>query len=145
MRPVLIICLALLLAGPLRAQDSEIAGLTRQVEKTERAFAQTMADRDFEAFKEFLSPEAVFFSGSTPLRGREAVAAKWQPYFEKTDAPFSWEPKIVEVLESGTLALSSGPVYDPGGTCIGTYNSIWRRDGGGAWKIVFDKGGVSCD
>jgi hypothetical protein len=48
----------------------------------------------------------------------------------------------VEVLDSGTLALTSGPVFDPAGKRIGTFNSVWRRETDGAWKIVLDNG---CD
>ena len=114
------------------------------MEEAERAFAQTMADRDFPAFEQFLAPDAVFFSGDTPLRGRDAVAAKWKPYFELPAAPFSWEPHQAVVLESGDLALSTGPVFDPGGTCIGSFNSIWRLEASGEWKIVFDKGSPEC-
>jgi hypothetical protein len=84
--------------------------LTQQVEDTERAFAKTMADRDFDAFASFLAGETVFFSGKIPLRGKQRVAETWSAYFEGPDAPFSWEPELVAVLESGTLALSSGPV-----------------------------------
>jgi hypothetical protein len=52
----------------------------------------------------------------------------------------STEPQRVEVLDSGTLALSSGPVRDPQGKRIGTFNSVWRREPRGAWKVVFDNG-----
>jgi ketosteroid isomerase-like protein len=79
------------------------------------------------------------------LRGKAAVAEGWQVYFRDTKAPFSWEPAIVEVLESGTLALSSGPVRGPDGKEIGTFNSIWRRESDGSWKVVFDKGCPPCD
>lgn len=58
--------------------------------------------------------------------------------------PFSWEPDVVEVLESGTLALSSGPVLDPAGKLIGRFNSIWRREAPGVWRIVFDRGSEVC-
>jgi len=50
----------------------------------------------------------------------------------------------VEVLDSGTLALSTGPVHDPGGKRIGTFSSIWRREADGSWRIVFDKGCPVC-
>ena len=43
------------------------------------------------------------------------------------------------VLDSGRLGLSSGPVFDPAGERVGTFNSVWRRTEG-EWKIVFDKG-----
>jgi ketosteroid isomerase-like protein len=99
-----------------------------------------MADRDHTAFAAFLSEEAVFFGDGSVLRGRDGVAQGWKPFFDGVRAPFSWAPEIVEVLESGTLALSSGPVKDPEGRVIGQFNSIWRRDGDGVWRVVFDKG-----
>ena len=137
--------LAIFLSLSALAAEPDPTLLRQQVENTERAFAQTMADRDFEAFTSFLSPEAIFFSGEQALRGKNVVAEKWKPYFETPGAPFSWEPKTVEVLDSGTLALSSGPVYDPQGVCVGTFSSIWRREASGDWKIIFDKGSASCD
>jgi ketosteroid isomerase-like protein len=73
------------------------------------------------------------------------VAAGWKSLFEGAKAPFSWEPERVEVLDSGTLAFSTGPVRDPEGRQIGTFNSIWRREADGHWKIVFDKGCPPCD
>lgn len=110
------------------------------VRETELAFAATMTDRNFEGFVSFLSEEAIFFAGDKPLRGREAVAEAWKPFFESPDAPFSWQPEIVEVLASGDLALSSGPIFDPTGKEVGTFNSIWRRNSNGEWRIIFDKG-----
>lgn len=119
--------------------------LREQVRETEKAFAATMAERDHEAFKSFLSNEAIFFAGDTPLRGKQAVAESWAPYFEGPNAPFSWEPETVEVLDSGTLALSSGPVYGPAGKIVATFQSVWRREADGSWKIIFDKGSRACE
>lgn len=110
------------------------------VEAREHAFAQTMADRDFDAFLTFVSDEAIFFAGETPLRGKEAVAAAWGRFYEGPDAPFSWEPDLVEVLESGELALSTGPVRNPAGEVVARFNSIWRLDADGEWRVIFDKG-----
>lgn len=121
------------------------ASLVRQVIETERGFARTMAARDFKAFVSFVSAEAVFFTGDKPLRGRQTVADRWKTYFEKPEAPFSWEPETVEVLDSGTLALSTGPVRDPTGKVVGTFTSIWRLEEPGKWRIVFDKGNPVCD
>lgn len=124
-------------AGPSAAQDP---GLAAVVEAREIAFAKTMADRDFEAFLTFISPEAVFFAGNAPLRGRDAIGEAWSRFFEGPTAPFSWHPDVVEVLESGTLALSSGPVRGPSGEEAGRFNSIWRLDPDGVWRVIFDKG-----
>lgn len=119
--------------------------LRQQVEDTERAFAKTMADRDHEAFVSFLSDETVFFSGPRPLRGKQQVAEHWKGFYQGPDAPFSWEPEQVVVLDSGTLALSSGPVRDPDGKLVATFNSIWRLESTGKWRIIFDKGSEVCD
>ncbi len=116
-----------------------------QVFATERAFARTMADRDYAAFTSFLSDDAVFFSGPEPRRGKQAVADWWKRFYDKPQAPFSWEPEKVEVLDSGNLALSSGPVRDPDGKLIATFTSIWRLEAPGTWRIVFDKGNEVCD
>jgi len=106
----------------------------------ESAFAATMADRDLDAFVGFLDAETVFFAGPTELRGAEAVEKAWAPFFEGEAAPFSWQPEVVSVLDSGSLGLTSGPVLDPDGNRIGTFNSIWRLNADGVWKIVFDRG-----
>jgi hypothetical protein len=49
------------------------------------------------------------------------------------------------VLDSGTLALSTGPVYAPDGQRSGTFNSTWRREKDGRWKIVLDNGCPPCE
>jgi len=118
----------------------DLAELQRQVSDTERAFARTMAERDHAAFARFLAEEAVFFSGAEPLRGKAAVAAHWKRFYEQPQAPFSWHPDRVQVLDSGTLAFSTGPVLDPAGQPIGRFNSVWRLEAPGAWRIVFDSG-----
>ena len=116
-----------------------------QVMATETAFARTMSDRDLEAFSTFLADDAVFFAGDDPLRGKQQVVSWWARYYTARDAPFSWEPADVELLDAGSLAHSSGPVRDPDGNVIGRFNSIWRRDGAGSWRIIFDKGSDVCD
>ena len=126
--------------SPTAAAAHDLAALQRQVDDTERAFARTMAERDHAAFARFLSEEAVFFSGPEPLRGKAAVAAYWKRFYEPPQAPFSWHPDRVQVLDSGTLAFSTGPVLDPAGRPVGRFNSVWRLEAPGTWRIVFDSG-----
>lgn len=116
-----------------------------QVRNAEMAFAKTMAARDYAKFASFISEEAIFSSNRGVLRGKEAVVQGWKEYFKGKQAPFSWEPVLVEVLDSGTLALSSGPVRDPEGHETGTFTSIWRREPDGKWRVVFDKGCPPCE
>jgi ketosteroid isomerase-like protein len=135
---------ALLTQACAAAAPLEVADAERQVMAAERAFAATMADRDPAAFASFLAEDAIFFSGDTPIRGAEAVATEWRPFFDQAEAPFSWDPDQVVVLESGSLALSTGPVRSPAGEVIGRFNSVWRRDAAGGWRIVLDRGSPVC-
>lgn len=139
-----VMCISVLMLAVAGAARPTAADLKRQVADTERAFAATMKARDHAAFTRFLADEAIFFSGAKALRGRDAIAAAWRPYYDGPQAPFSWEPEQVEVVESGTLAYSGGPVYDAGGKRIGHFNSIWRLEAPGRWKIVFDRGDEPC-
>ncbi|MCP3961888.1 MAG: serine hydrolase [bacterium] len=127
------------------AAEDEPADLQSQVADVERAFAKTMADRDHEAFRSFLSKEAVFLSGKTARNGKEAVATHWKGFFTEPEAPFSWEPETVAVLDSGKLAISTGPVWNAAGKRTSTYTSIWRQEEPGAWRIIFDKGNKYCE
>ncbi len=132
------------LAAPAAAARETTEQLALQVRETETAFAKTMAARDHAAFVSFVADDAVFFGSKSVLRGKAAVAEGWKPLFEAPDAPFSWAPDRVEVLDSGKLALSSGPIRDAEGKDTGTFMSIWRREGKGRWKVVFDKGCPPC-
>jgi ketosteroid isomerase-like protein len=134
----------LLMSACASGPSAPHAQLQEQVMSTERAFAKTMADRDFAAFSGFVSEEAVFFSDTQANRGRDIIIAKWKPLFSKPAAPFSWSPEHVEVLDSGTLALSTGPVLDAEGKLIANFTSIWRREPDGHWRIIFDKGNDVC-
>jgi ketosteroid isomerase-like protein len=137
----LLLCLGVA-ATPLHAVDP-LETLAAAVRAREIAFAKTMADRDHAAFGSFVADEALFL-GRTALRGRRAVIEGWKPYFEGSQAPFSWTPERVEVVASGTLAISSGPVLDPQGQRVGTFNSTWRREKDGEWRVVIDIGCPPC-
>lgn len=133
--------LAVAAAAATAAESTET--LAAVVRARETAFAKTMADRDLGAFATFVADEAVFM-GRTALRGRQAVVEGWKAYFDGKDAPFAWSPERVEVLDSGTLALSSGPVLDPKGERVGTFTSTWRRERDGEWRVVLDIGCPPC-
>jgi ketosteroid isomerase-like protein len=135
----LAIALALALLPMALSAAPDIETLRRQVVDTERAFARSMAERNHAAFVALLSEQTVFM-GRDVLRGKAAVAAGWKAFFDGAQAPFSWEPDHVEVLADGTLAHSTGPVRDENGKLVSRFNSVWRQESPGVWRIVFDKG-----
>lgn len=134
------VAVASLAMGPIQALAQFDGPEAETVRQREVAFAQTMADRDFEAFLTFLSPDAIFFAGNRPLRGIDQIGDAWRRFFDGDEAPFSWQPDQVQVINGGGLAFSSGPVLGASGEPTGRFNSIWRKDPDGVWRIVFDKG-----
>ncbi|PJA98858.1 MAG: DUF4440 domain-containing protein, partial [Ignavibacteriales bacterium CG_4_9_14_3_um_filter_30_11] len=86
----------------------EIKELRNEVIETETAFAKTMADRNFNNFKAFISDEAIFFDDDSQLNGKTEIVKAWEKYYKSEVALFSWKPKQVDVLPSGNLAQSSG-------------------------------------
>jgi ketosteroid isomerase-like protein len=135
---------AALVATCAAASAETTAELKEQVRKSEMAFAKTMADRDLKAFESFVAEDTLFFGREGAIRGRAAVVAAWKPLYEGPKAPFSWEPDTAEVLDSGKLAITSGPVYDDKGQRFGTFMTIWERQKDGKWRVIFDKGCPYC-
>jgi ketosteroid isomerase-like protein len=125
------------------AAGAQVAAAGDQVASTERAFAQTLANRDLKAFVSFLSEDAIFFSGSNVEHGPAEIAEVWAPFFAASRAPFTWHPDHVEVTPDGQLALSTGPILQED-KVVGRFNSIWRLENGNTWRIVFDKGEALC-
>ena len=145
-RLALLASLFALVAGcATRTPLADVEALRRQVTDTEIAFAKTMADRDLKAFTDLIAEDAVFLNAGKPLRGRDAIVEHWKRFYAAPAAPFSWKPDLVEVLSSGTLAQSIGPVMEPGGAVVARFYSVWRLDGPGVWRIVFDNGYDVCN
>lgn len=142
MRGIRIFAAGVVVALGLHAMPASASPETpkEQVWAAEVAFARTMAQRNLQAFGEFLADEAVFFSGTTALHGKSKVVEGWAAFFVGNEAPFSWAPDQVEVLASGALAISTGLVRDPTGKAIARFNSIWRLEAPNRWRVVFDKG-----
>ena len=140
----LFIATVAVLACSIVVKAQTIEELEKHVADRESAFAQTMADRDFEKFKTFLDEDAVFFGGKTKMRGKQQIAEKWKRYFEKPQAPFAWKPETVFVAGSGDVAMSTGPVWNPDGKVHSYYTSTWRKNADGLWRVVLDKGQKYC-
>ena len=134
-------------SGSVAAQNAAGGSHRQRLEAAERAFAATMAQRDAAAFASHISRDAIFVAGGDPpqvLRGPRAIVDAWTRFFDGPDAPFSWEPDSVEVIDSGALGFTSGPVHDPQGVLAGRFNSVWRLEPDGRWRVVFDRGASVC-
>ena len=128
------------------AESQEDARLVEAVRCAELAFAYSVEHGDRAAFEGFLADDARF-AGARLLRGPEEILQGWEQLLDSDYPRLTWRPAIVEILADGELALSRGPyllvVRDAEGSLVeswGYYNSIWRRNAEGRWKIQADMG-----
>ncbi|MEJ2128095.1 MAG: nuclear transport factor 2 family protein [Woeseiaceae bacterium] len=127
-----------------------MADLADDVRCREIGFSKSIESRDMEAFRSFLDDDARFVGGQV-RRGPDEITEGWSVYAPADGPSLKWRPQIVEVLEDGKLALSRGPYkyteVNAEGDVVdyyGTFNSIWRLQDDGSWKIVFDAGSLAA-
>lgn len=146
---ILIVSILLFLSAQIFAAPSD------EVRCREIGFSLAAEARDSMRFASFVDPDARFV-GNSVLHGTEAIVEAWQVFFSADGPSIKWRPQFVEVLEDGTLALTRGPYRvistDEFGNrkeSWGTFNSVWRKQADGSWKVVFDAGnqaaGVPAD
>ena len=123
-----------------------LADLEQEVRCREIGFSKSVELQDRETFASFIDPDARFVGGKVD-RGRDVITEAWAVFFTGDLPSIKWRPQIIEVLESGDLALSRGPYRiidkdENGDTreAWGTFNSVWRLDADGEWLVVFDAG-----
>lgn len=128
-----------------------LAAPADEVRCREIGFSRAAEARDAERFASFIDADARFVGG-TVLHGVTAIVEAWTVFFAVDGPSIKWRPQFVEVLEDGTLALTRGPyrliATDESGKRTeswGTFNSVWRKQEDGSWKVVFDAGSQSAE
>ena len=140
MKSVTLCCVLAIVASPA------FADLIDEVRCREIAFSQAAENKDANAFASFIDADARFV-GNSVIKGPQAIAEAWASFFAEDGPAIKWRPQFVEVLEDGELALTRGPyrmiardAEDKQVEGWGTFNSVWRRQKDGSWKVVFDAG-----
>ncbi len=135
------IAITLALLSPIALADA-----VSDVRCREIGFSNAAENRNLEAFSTFLDEDARFV-GRSVMRGAAEITAAWQVFFSEDGPAIRWRPAFVEVLEDGELALTRGPYRvisrDENGARVeqwGTFNSVWRKQDDGTWRVVFDAG-----
>ena len=142
--------LVLLVTSSAASAQVDRAVTIEAVRHAELAFAATVAANEPEKFASMIDEEAVFV-GAAVTRGRAAIVESWKAFFGPERPEFVWKPEIVELSGDGTRGMTRGPWTmkgkGPDGKPFersGVFNSIWRRQPDGSWKIVFDMGCPGC-
>ena len=146
--------LALLATGPAHAQMTDTPPAPTfsadecAVWARELSFADSVAKHDAKAFADHVHAGAVFSAKNPqPLRGRDAILARWAKIIDGTGLKLSWYPTAVVIGGEGDIALSSGPALyespDPkeaGKASLGGFQSTWHKGADGVWRVLFDDG-----
>ena len=137
---------SLFLGGIFIFSAPAVADVENDVRCREIAFSQSVEMQNVTAFRSFIDADARFV-GSSVQRGTEDISAAWGVFFSDDGPKMKWRPQFVEVLNDGTLALSRGPyrmtAEGEDGVLTeywGTFNSVWRKQDDGVWKVIFDAG-----
>ena len=128
------------------AVGTAFADLADDVRCREIGFSRSVENQDINAFRSFIDDDARFVGGSV-RQGVDEIAQAWSVFFTADGPTIKWRPQIIEVLENGRLALSRGPYIsvsvNADGDKVenwGTFNSVWRLNDDGEWRVVFDAG-----
>lgn len=138
-------------SAPPAAPDFDRAARTEEVRQAELGFARSVLENRPEAFAAYLDEGAVFVGGEGVTRGKAQVVEAWAGFFAEGRPYFEWHPEVVELSDDGELGLSRGPWTLRGkgkdGAEVersGTFNSVWRRQADGSWRVLFDAGCAPC-
>jgi ketosteroid isomerase-like protein len=141
----------MILALVLISSSAAAADLTETVRCREIGFSIAAENRDAEAFASFVDADARFV-GASVTRGTEEITQAWNTFLTVGGPAIKWRPQVIEVLEDGMLALSRGPYRmvttdDEGNETEhwGTFNSVWRLNDDGEWRVVFDAGNAAAE
>ena len=129
------------------ARDTHADAALDSLVASERAFAALSTAKGMrEAFLTYLAEDGVVFQ-PTATNGRKA----WEGRPE-SKATLLWEPAYAQVSSAGDLGYTTGPwEYHPPADSSGApapperfayghFNSVWKKQKGGVWRVVLDLG-----
>lgn len=119
--------------------------LSDELAQLDRSMSQMSARNGIgAAFAAMFDADAVsLHSGSTPLKGRDAIVAATMRCGEACS--LTWEPVHAEADGSlgytwGTYLWTRTNGNEPPQRQTGSYVTVWRRNAAGAWRAVLDTG-----
>jgi ketosteroid isomerase-like protein len=119
----------------------------RKLLQADADFALDVAARGVEGWVEAFAPDGrMFASGQPIIQGAEAIRATMAVLGDPKVTPgalqLRWKPLFADVSDDGTLGWTFGNAHGvgPGGEFRSKYITIWKKQPGGAWKVVADMG-----
>lgn len=108
----------------------------RQAIAAERAFAaRAQSEGQWTAFRATAAADAIMVAPG-PVNAQDFLGR----FTRDPAVSVMWWPARVWTSCDGTLAVTSGPWVRNGGTQVGSFTTVWRREAGGGWKWIYDNG-----
>lgn len=122
-----------------KAEGEKIMQLSKE-------WSQAASSGEVEKTLSFWATDAILMSGGQPpLNGKKEIRQMVEESFKIPGFRISWQPKSIQVSESGDMAYlledSQISFLDSTGKSITQNNkavSIWRKQSDGPWKNVVD-------
>jgi hypothetical protein len=102
----------------------------------ERAFAaRAQVEGQWTAFRATAAPDAIMLAPG-PVNAHQFLAR----FTSDPKVAVMWWPARVWTSCDGSMAVTTGPWVRRGGTQVGTFTTVWRREANGQWRWVYDNG-----
>ena len=111
--------------------------------EADREFARQSAAHGAPAWSAVMAPNAIKPGpGSTWIIGPAAIGEQMTAAFARPGFSLAWEPTRAEISRGGNLGYTWGRWTSTGGgnTRHGNYMTVWEKQPGGVWKVLFDTG-----
>lgn len=100
----------------------------------ERAFAaRAQVEGQWTAFRATAAPDAIMLAPG-PINAHRFL----QRFRQDPKVAVMWWPARVWTSCDGSMAVTTGPWVRRGGTSVGTFTTVWRREADGRWRWVYD-------
>lgn len=124
-------------------EKGDVEQWKEEIRLAEEAFARKVGSEGMnKGFIEFAADEAVLMRGNQLIEGKEAIKEFMTNQNSKN---LQWEPKFIDVAQSGDLGYTYGyytyTYPDSTGNEVkstGVFHSVWKRQDDGSWKYVWD-------
>ncbi|MBS2210594.1 DUF4440 domain-containing protein [Carboxylicivirga mesophila] len=126
------------------SQTNTMTNYLEEVKQTELAFAQMAKEKGVtEAFLFYAAEDAVIMRNNKLIKGKDAIQAYFEDHTDTyQNIELKWSPDKVDVAASGDLAYTYGNYqlinHTSGETSEGIFHTVWKRQGDGQWRFVWD-------
>jgi ketosteroid isomerase-like protein len=132
--------IALLSATAALGEDVDLKKAIGSLVDAEKNYNKLAQKKGFRAASiQVFADDGIAFAPK-PVNGKKF----WEK--ETEDPLLTWRPVFATIARSGDLGYTTGPWEfkktkdDPKPQAFGHYNTLWRKDADGVWKVVVDVG-----